>query len=98
MNLSKYKNEVSSKKIYLEVETIYQKNVLTRDASGEINKYELVAKVTVRVNSNNQKLKFKEKYQNINILVRKKMIHKLNIMENIHLLNLTCSKFFVRFL
>jgi outer membrane lipopolysaccharide assembly protein LptE/RlpB len=59
-NLSRYKNKVSTKKIYLEIETIYQKNVLSKDASGEIIKYELVAEVIITVNSNNQKLKFKE--------------------------------------
>jgi len=59
-NLNKYKNNVSSKKISLKIETIYEKNTLTNNASGEIDKYELLAKVIVIVNSNKQKLKFKE--------------------------------------
>jgi outer membrane lipopolysaccharide assembly protein LptE/RlpB len=59
-NLSKYKNNVSPKKIYLDIETIYQKNVLSTNASGEISKYELVVEAIFTVNSNNQKLKFKE--------------------------------------
>ena len=46
--------------MFLEIETIYQKNVLSKDASGEINKYELVAEVIITIKSSNQKIKFKE--------------------------------------
>ena len=59
-NLNRYKNEASPKKMFLEIETIYQKNVLSKDASGEINKYELVAEVIITIKSSNQKIKFKE--------------------------------------
>ena len=51
---------MGTKKIYLDIETIYQKNVLSTNASGEISKYELVVEAIFTVNSNNQKLKFKE--------------------------------------
>jgi outer membrane lipopolysaccharide assembly protein LptE/RlpB len=57
-NLSRYKNRDSSRKIFLEVTTDYQKNILSKDSSGKINKYELVAEVIFTINSNNQKLVF----------------------------------------
>jgi len=59
-NLNRYKNNVSSKKINLKIETIYEKNTLTNNASGEIDKYELAVEVIVIINSSKQKLKFKE--------------------------------------
>ena len=51
------------KKINLKIETIYEKNTLTNNASGEIDKYELVVEVIVMVNSSKQKLKFKESFR-----------------------------------
>ena len=60
-NLNKYKNNESEKKISLKVETNYQKNILSKDATGKINKYELVAEVIFTMKSNNQKLVFSER-------------------------------------
>ena len=57
-NLSRYKNEKSSKKISLKVLTEYQKITLSKDSTGTINKYGLVAKVTFTILSKNQKLVF----------------------------------------
>ena len=57
-NLSRYKNENSSKKISLKVLTEYQKITLSKDSTGTINKYGLVAKVTFIILSKNQKIVF----------------------------------------
>jgi outer membrane lipopolysaccharide assembly protein LptE/RlpB len=60
-NLNKYKNEDAEKKIFLEVETNYQKNILSKDSKGKIFKYELVAEVIFTLKSNNQKFTFTQK-------------------------------------
>ena len=57
-NLSRYKNENSSKKISLKVLTEYQKITLSKDSTGTINKYGLVAKATFTVLTNNQTIVF----------------------------------------
>ena len=57
-NLSRYRNNSSPKKISLEVLTDYQKITLSKDSTGTINKYGLVAKVTFTILSNNQTLIF----------------------------------------
>jgi len=60
-NLNKYKNEDSEKKIFLEVDTNYQKNVLSRDATGKIFEYQLVAEVIFTMEQKKQKLIFTHK-------------------------------------
>ena len=60
-NLYRYKNKDSSKKIFLDVETVYEKNLLSKDSSGAINKYELIAKVTFTINPGDQKIEFIQK-------------------------------------
>ena len=61
-NLNRYKkNEDATKKISLEVITDYQKITLSKDSTGTINKYELVADVTFTIMSNNQELTFKQR-------------------------------------
>ena len=60
-NLNKYKNEDSEKKIFLEVDTNYQKNVLSRDATGKIFEYQLVAEVIFTIEQKKQKLIFTHK-------------------------------------
>ena len=57
-NLSRYRNNSSPKKISLEVLTDYQKITLSKDSTGTINKYGLVAKVTFTILSSNQTLIF----------------------------------------
>ena len=57
-NLSRYKNNNSSKKISLKVLTEYQKITLSKDSTGTISKYGLVAKVTFSVMPNNQIITF----------------------------------------
>ena len=57
-NLSRYKNKSLDRKISLKVLTDYQKITLSKDSTGTINKYGLVAKVTFTVLSNNQTIVF----------------------------------------
>ena len=59
-NLSRYKNENSSKKISLKVLTEYQKLTLSKDSTGTISQYGLVAKVTFTIMPNNQTIVFKQ--------------------------------------
>lgn len=59
-NLNKYRNKESTKKISLEVISYYQKNILSKDSSGDTNKYELVTEVIFTINPYNQQLSFKQ--------------------------------------
>jgi len=59
-NLSRYKNENSSKKISLKVLTEYQKLTLSKDSTGTISQYGLLAKVTFTIMPNNQTIVFKQ--------------------------------------
>jgi hypothetical protein len=58
MNLYKYKNKDTSKKIFLEVETFYEKIALTKDSSGKVKKYELIAQFEITINPGNKKIRF----------------------------------------
>lgn len=60
-NLNRYKNKDSEKKIFLEVDTNYQKNILSKDATGKIYEYQLVAEVIFTINQNKKKLIFTHK-------------------------------------
>ena len=60
-NLSRYKNINSLKKISLEVITDYQKIIISKDSTGTVNKYELIARVTFTILPNNQTIVFTEK-------------------------------------
>ena len=53
-NLSRYKNDSSSKKISLKVLTEYQKITLSKDSTGTVSQYGLLAKVTFVIMPNNQ--------------------------------------------
>jgi hypothetical protein len=57
-NLYRYKNQDSQKKIFLDVETNYIKNPLSKDSSGAINKYELITQVIFTINPGEQKKEF----------------------------------------
>jgi len=60
-NLNRYKKRDSEKKIFLEVDTNYQKNILSKDATGKIYKYQLVAEVIFTINPDKKKLIFTHK-------------------------------------
>ena len=54
-NLNRYKNnEEATKKISLKVVSDYQKTTLSKDLTGTVNKYELVAEVTFTIMPKNQ--------------------------------------------
>ena len=60
-NLYRYKNQDSLKKIFLDIESNYEKKPLSKDSSGAINKYELIALVTFTINPEGQKIEFTQK-------------------------------------
>lgn len=60
-NLNRYKKRDSEKKIFLEVDTNYQKNILSKDATGKIYEYQLVAEVIFTINQDKKKLIFTHK-------------------------------------
>ena len=59
-NLNRYQNKESTKKISLEIVSYYQKNILSKDSSGDINKYELATEVIFTINPYDQRLSFKQ--------------------------------------
>jgi outer membrane lipopolysaccharide assembly protein LptE/RlpB len=59
-NLAQYKKEDAENKFFIEAETIYQKNVLSKDKTGKISNYELTAEVIFEIVSHNKKISFKD--------------------------------------
>ena len=60
-NLNKYKNEKIDKKIFIEVNSIYKKNILTKDGTGKITSYELEAVIIFLVQPLNKEIQVIEK-------------------------------------
>ena len=60
-NLNKYKNASVDNKIYIEVESVYNKNVLTKDGTGKVTNYELKAEVIFLIQPLNKEVKIIEK-------------------------------------
>ena len=60
-NLNKYKNEKIDKKIFIEVNSIYKKNILTKDGTGNITSYELEAVVIFLIQPLNKEIRVIEK-------------------------------------
>ena len=60
-NLNKYKNEKINKKIFIEVNSIYKKNILTKDGTGKITSYELEAVIIFLIQPLNKKIQIIEK-------------------------------------
>ena len=61
INLDKYKNEKYNNKIFLNVDTKFKKNILTKDSTGKISNYQLEAEVIFVIKSTNKVIKIKEK-------------------------------------
>ena len=59
-NLIQYKNEKSNNKIYIEAISRYEKIILTKNTSGKVTNYKLVAKVTFLIKSTNRKINITE--------------------------------------
>ena len=60
-NLNKYKNEKIDKKIFIEINSIYKKNILTKDGTGNITSYELEAVVIFLIQPLNKEIRVIEK-------------------------------------
>ena len=60
INLNQYKNEKSNKKIFIEAKSGYEKIILTKNSSGDVTNYKLVAKVTFLLKSTNKKINITE--------------------------------------
>ena len=61
INLDRFKNEKNSNKISLDVETKYEKNILSKDGTGKISSYQLNAEAIFIIKSTNKKIKIEEK-------------------------------------
>ena len=60
INLMQYKNQ-SKNKFFVEIESEYTKNTLTKDTTGKITNYELIAKVKFILKNKDRKIEFTEK-------------------------------------
>ena len=60
-DLDQYKNEKKDNKIIIEVNSSYNKIILTKDSAGKITNYQLEAKVVFFIKSKNQRINFTEK-------------------------------------
>ena len=61
INLDRYKSEKNSNKIFLNVKTKYEKNILTKDSTGKISSYQLYAEAIFVIKSTNKTIRIKEK-------------------------------------
>jgi outer membrane lipopolysaccharide assembly protein LptE/RlpB len=59
IGLTRYKSS-SDKKFFIDVESEFSKNILTKDKTGKATNYELIANVTFKLKSN-KKIEFAEK-------------------------------------
>ena len=57
INLDRYKNEKINNKIFLNSETKYEKNILSKDSTGKITSYQLKVEATFEVEHTNKKNK-----------------------------------------
>ncbi len=60
-NLNQYKNKNVDNKISIEARSEYNKTILSKDGTGEVTNYELVAEVIFLIKSSNKKIKISEK-------------------------------------
>ena len=61
LNLNRYKNVNNDDKIFIEANTKYEKNVLSKDVTGKATSYQLIAEVEFLIKSNNKKIIVTEK-------------------------------------
>ena len=61
VNLDRYKNEKNNNKIFLNVDTKYEKNILSKDNTGKITSYQLEIEAIFIVKSTNRKIRLSEK-------------------------------------
>ena len=60
-NLNQYKNEKIENKIYIEVNSVYEKNILSKDGAGAVTNYQLEAEVIFLIQPLNKVIKINEK-------------------------------------
>ena len=60
-NLYKYKNKEKENKIFIEVNSEYQKIIISKDSAGEVTNYQLEANVVFSIKSSNKVIKINEK-------------------------------------
>ena len=60
-NLNQYKNKKVDNKIYIEAVSIYEKNILSKNSSGEATKYQLEAEIVFKIKPSNKEIKITEK-------------------------------------
>ena len=60
-NLSKYKNKKIDNKIYIDVNNIYKKNVLSKNNAGEVTNYQLEVEAIFLIKPLNKEVKIVEK-------------------------------------
>jgi hypothetical protein len=55
-NLNQYNNEGANKKVYIEAISKYEKIILTKNTTGKITNYKLIAEVTFLIKSTDRKI------------------------------------------
>ena len=60
-NLSQYKNEKVDNKIYIEVNSVYEKIILSKDGTGAVTNYQLEAQVIFLIKPLNKVIKINDK-------------------------------------
>ena len=59
--LDQFKNEKIKNKVSIEVNSIYQKTILSKDGAGVVTNYQLEAEITFLIKQTNKKIKITEK-------------------------------------
>ena len=60
-NLNRFKNETSKNKIYIELSSVYEKIILSKDAAGKVSNYQLKVEVIFLIKPSNKEIKITEK-------------------------------------
>ena len=61
INLDRYKNEKINNKVFINVETKYEKNVLSKDSTGKVTSFQLKVEAIFLIKSTNKRIKITEK-------------------------------------
>ena len=60
-NLYQYKNDKIDNKIFIETSSVYKKNILSKNKTGEISNYQIKAEVIFLIKPSNKEIKNSEK-------------------------------------
>ena len=60
-NLNQYKNDKIDNKIIIETNSVYKKNILSKNKAGEVSDYQIEAEVVFLIKPTNKKIKITEK-------------------------------------